>query len=98
MKITGRHLGIAVLLIFFASQVLAGPEHNHVHIEQVADGDNANINITQIGYDNEINFTFAHQNNSFIFQSETAYANIKNTKDERNVGYNKKNRKCYRGG
>ena len=67
MKITGRHLGIAVLLIFFTSQVLAGPEHNHVHIEQVADGDNANINITQIGYDNEINFTFAHQNNSFTF-------------------------------
>ena len=68
MKLTGTHLGIAVILLFFAMQTFAGPEHNHVHIEQVADADNASINISQIGYDNEVNFSFAHANNSFTFQ------------------------------
>jgi hypothetical protein len=38
---------------------------NHVHIEQVSGGDNVDIDITQIGYDNEINFSFDHQNNVF---------------------------------
>lgn len=71
-RITGMHLGIAVMLLFFTAQAFGGPEHNHVHIEQVADGDNASINITQIGYDNEVNFTFAHQNNSFTFQQNGA--------------------------
>ena len=66
MKLTGTHLGIALILLFFTAQcVYAGDEHNHVHIDQVADGDNANINITQIGYDNHIDFTFAHANNTF---------------------------------
>ena len=65
MKITGTHLGIAVIVLFFVGQCFAGPEHNHVHIEQVADGDNVNINIDQIGYDNHIDFTFAHAGNSF---------------------------------
>ena len=66
MKITGTHLGIAVILLFFVGQCFAGPEHNHIHINQVADGDNANINITQIGYDNHIDFSFAHANNTFL--------------------------------
>jgi len=65
MKITGTHLGIAVILLFFVGQCFAGDEHNHVHIDQVADGDNATVNITQIGYDNHIDFTFAHANNTF---------------------------------
>ena len=66
MKLTGTHLGIVLILLFFTAQcVYAGDEHNHVHIDQVADGDNANINITQIGYDNHIDFTFAHANNTF---------------------------------
>lgn len=65
-RITGTQLGIAVLLLFFTAQVCyAGPEHNHVHIEQVAQGDNVEINIDQIGYDNTINFSFAHANNTF---------------------------------
>ena len=37
-------------------------DDNHVHVEQVSDGDNASITATQIGYDNTINFTFGHQN------------------------------------
>ena len=68
MKLTGTHLGIAVILVFFVGQCFAGPEHNHVHIDQVADGDNANINIAQIGYGNHIDFTFAHANNTFNLQ------------------------------
>ena len=40
---------------------------NHVHIEQVNGGDNVDIDITQIGYDNEINFSFDHQNNVFDY-------------------------------
>ena len=51
MKITGRHLGIAVLLIFFASQVIAD-EDNEITIMQ--EGDNFELDITQIGYNNVI--------------------------------------------
>lgn len=40
-------------------------DDNHVHVEQVASGDNLNLNITQIGYDNEINFTVGHSGNVF---------------------------------
>ncbi len=49
MKITGRHLGIAVLLIFFASQVIANDD-NEITIKQ--EGDNFELDITQIGWDN----------------------------------------------
>ena len=51
MKITGTHLGIAVLLIFFASQVIAD-EANEITIVQ--EGDNFELDITQIGYNNVI--------------------------------------------
>ena len=51
MKITGRHLGIAVLLIFFASQAIAD-EDNEITIMQ--EGDNFELDITQIGYNNVI--------------------------------------------
>lgn len=40
-------------------------DDNHVHVEQVSSGDNLNLNITQIGYDNEINFTVGHSGNVF---------------------------------
>ena len=33
----------------------------------ITEMDNANINITQLGFGNEINFSFAHQNNTFNF-------------------------------
>jgi len=59
---------ILISLISLSLLVFAGPsDDNHVHVEQVASGDNANINITQIGFGNEINFSFAHQNNTFNF-------------------------------
>lgn len=52
-----------IWLISFCTLAYAGD--NHVHIEQVNGGDNVDIDITQIGYDNEINFSFDHQNNVF---------------------------------
>ena len=56
---------LLISLISLSLSVFA--DDNHVHVEQVADGDNASITATQIGYDNEINFTFGHQNNTFNF-------------------------------
>ena len=50
-------------LLSFCAIVFGGD--NHVHIEQVNGGDNVELNISQIGYDNEINFSFDHQNNVF---------------------------------
>lgn len=43
----------------------AWADDNHVHVEQVSSGDNLDLNITQIGYDNEINFTVSHSGNVF---------------------------------
>ena len=44
---------------------------NHVHVEQVGNGgDNVDLTINQIGYDNTINFSFGHINNTFNFLQE----------------------------
>lgn len=51
-------------LILIPTFLWAGDEHNHVHIEQVGSGA-VNVDITQIGYDNFIDFTFAHSGNTF---------------------------------
>lgn len=52
--------------VLLTPMVFAGD--NHVHIEQVGGGDNANINVTQIGSDNTVDFSFDHANNTFNFQ------------------------------
>ena len=44
--------------------LFAWADDNHVHVEQVASG-SVDVDITQIGYDNTINFSFAHSGNSF---------------------------------
>ena len=63
-----KYILISLISTFFALAAFAGPsDDNHVHVEQVGSGDNANINITQLGFGNEINFSFAHQNNTFNF-------------------------------
>ena len=51
-------------LILIPTFLWAVDEHNHVHIEQVGSG-SVNVDITQIGYDNTINFSFAHSGNAF---------------------------------
>ena len=40
-------------------------DDNHVHVEQVGSGDDLSLNIEQIGYDNFIDFSFAHSGNTF---------------------------------
>ncbi len=64
-----RAIGSALLLfviIAFVSDLRAGPtDDNHIHVEQVDGGDDLSLNITQIGYGNTINFSFAHADNTF---------------------------------
>ena len=49
-----------------SSYVKAGDEHNHIHLDQVANGasDNLNLSIDQIGYENLIRFSFNHNDNT----------------------------------
>ena len=54
------------LLLLLAMPAFAGPsDDNHVHVEQVGSGDDLSLNIEQIGYDNFIDFSFAHSGNTF---------------------------------
>ena len=65
-KINGTHLGIFVISLFFAAQCFAGPtDDNHIHVEQVEGGDDVSLTINQLGYGNEVQFSFAHANNVF---------------------------------
>ena len=65
-KITGTHLGILVISTFFVAQCFAGPtDDNHVHVEQVADGDNLSLTVNQLGYGKFIEFSVGHSNNTF---------------------------------
>ena len=67
-----RAIGGALLLfilIGFVSDLRAGPtDDNHIHVEQVADGDDIELNITQVGFANSIEFSFAHSGNVFNLQ------------------------------
>ena len=47
--------------VFLTPTVFAGD--NHVHVEQVNNGDNFNLEITQIGYANMVRLSFDHANN-----------------------------------
>ena len=65
-KINGTHLGIFVISLFFTAQCFAGPtDDNHIHVEQVSGGDDVSLTINQLGYGNEVQFSFAHANNVF---------------------------------
>ena len=64
---------VVSMIRFLALLLLAAPVYagdNHVHVEQVGSGDNVDLTVDQIGYDNIINFTFAHQNNVFDFMQQ----------------------------
>ena len=65
-KINGTHLGIFVISLFFTAQCFAGPtDDNHIHVEQVEGGDDVSLTINQLGYGNEVQFSFVHANNAF---------------------------------
>jgi len=76
MKDTTQHIAVLFLLslmgLGWTSVASAGD--NHVHMEQLSGGDNLDLTISQIGYDNEINFSFDHANNTFNF-SQTGSGN-----------------------
>ena len=59
MKITGTHLGLAVIFLFFTAQLCA--DDNIISLEQ--SGDNFQLGVDQFGYDNEIKMLDA---NSYI--------------------------------
>ena len=60
---------VASLFLCISYDLSAGPtDDNHVHVEQVADGDNIELNISQIGFANSIEFSFAHSGNVFNLQ------------------------------
>ena len=67
MKDTTQHIAVLFLLslmgLGWTSVASAGD--NHVHMEQLSGGDNLDLTISQIGFDNEINFSFDHANNTF---------------------------------
>ena len=69
MKDTTQHIAVLFLLslmgLGWTSVASAGD--NHVHMEQLSGGDNLDLTISQIGFDNEINFSFDHANNTFNF-------------------------------
>ena len=54
------------LISLLSLSAIAGPtDDNHVHVEQVGSGDDLSLNIEQIGYDNFIDFSFAHSGSTF---------------------------------
>ena len=55
-------IAIIIVLLLFMSELQAGD--NHIHIDQVSSGDNFDLSIDQIGYDNKIDFSFNHNNNT----------------------------------
>ena len=55
------------LISLLSVSVFAGPtDDNHVHVEQVGgSGDDLSLTISQVGYGNTIDFSFAHSGNVF---------------------------------
>ena len=51
-------------LILISTCLWVAYAHTHVHIEQVGSGE-VDVDITQIGYDSFIAFSFAHSENTY---------------------------------
>lgn len=62
LKKTFLIIGISIIPMFSYA------DDNHVHVEQLTGGDNLDLTAIQIGFDNTINFSFDHANNTFNFQ------------------------------
>ena len=61
------HKLLLISLISIGLPVYAGPsDDNHIHVEQVGgSGDDLSLTISQIGFGNTIDFSFAHSGNVF---------------------------------
>lgn len=58
---------VIIVLFFFMAEIQAGD--NHVHIDQVGNGgDEVTLTIDQVGHNNEIDFSFAHSDNTIILK------------------------------
>ena len=58
-----------MMLSFTLISTFVNAGDNHVHIDQVGtDGDEVTLTIDQIGYNNEIDFSFAHSENTIILK------------------------------
>ena len=62
----------ALVTLFLISILAVSPAvyagDNHVHIDQVNDGDDLSISIDQEGYSNEIDFSIDHNGNTVILK------------------------------
>ena len=59
-------IGLITVGVLSIPMVIAGPtDDNHIHVEQVGSADDLTLNITQIGYGNFVDFSFAHAGNTF---------------------------------
>ena len=54
-----------MMLSFLTISQFAKADDNHVHIDQVNNGDDTSLTVTQQGYGNEVEFSFDHQSNTF---------------------------------
>ena len=58
---------VILLLFFFMAELQA--DDNHVHVDQVGTGgDEITLTIDQIGHNKEVDFSFAHSNNTIILK------------------------------
>ena len=59
-------IGLITIGTLSVPMVLAGPtDDNHIHVEQVGSADDVSLTINQLGFGNTVEFSFAHQGNTF---------------------------------
>ena len=59
-------IGLRTIGTLSVPMVLAGPtDDNHIHVEQVGSADDVSLTINQLGFGNTVEFSFAHQGNTF---------------------------------
>ena len=59
-------IGLITIGTLSVPMVLAVPtDDNHIHVEQVGSADDVSLTINQLGFGNTVEFSFAHQGNTF---------------------------------
>lgn len=66
LKGTVLLLTLCILFLLYSLSLYA--DDNHVHIDQVSSGDNLDLEIEQVGYNNKIDFSIDHNGNTFNLQ------------------------------
>ena len=60
--------GILIIGVLLLTAYDIYADDNHVHIDQVSSGDNLDLEIEQVGYNNKIDFSIDHNGNTFNLQ------------------------------